>query len=103
MFFGLTNAPAAFQARINNVLRKFLGIFIVVYLDDIIIFSQTEEEHANHVDIVLKELLDNNLRIKPRKCEWAVQQTEFLGHIVSLGKIVMSPRLLNAILEWPVP
>src|ERR1700681_4573546 len=67
MQFGLTNAPGCHQSRINSVLHKFLGKFVMVYLDDIIIFSKGYDEHVGHVDKILKELLEGGFRIKPKK------------------------------------
>ena len=66
--FGLTNAPATFQTRINTVLREFLDKFVVVYLDDILIYSENEEEHEQHVRQVLKRLTETGLKLKGEKC-----------------------------------
>ena len=70
MPFGLTNAPAVFQALINDVLRDMLNIFVFAYLDDILIFSSSLQEHTKHVRHVLKRLLDSHLYVKPEKCEF---------------------------------
>lgn len=79
MPFGLTNAPAVFQALINYVLRDFLNRFVFVYLDDILIYSQSPEEHQNHVRLVLQRLLENKLYIKAEKCEFHTKKGQFLG------------------------
>ena len=68
MPFGLTNAPAVFQALMNDVLQDLLNTCVVIYLDDILIFSQTPEEHTNHVRLVLQRLLENRLFVKAEKC-----------------------------------
>ena len=70
MPFGLTNAPATFQSFINSVLRPYLEKFVILYLDDILIYSKTLDEHVEHVRTVLKTLLKNDLYAKPKKCEF---------------------------------
>ena len=103
MPFGLTNAPASFQRMINNVLRKNLDKFVVVYLDDILIFSETEEEHQKHVHEVLQTLQDAKLLVDPEKSIFHVQEVEFLGHIIRPNEVHMSPDKISAITEWPTP
>ena len=84
MPFGLTNAPATFQALINNVLREYLDIFVVVYLDDVLIFTKgTRGDHTEKVRQVLKRLKEYELYLKASKCEFYKQSVKFLGHIVS--------------------
>ena len=80
MPFGLTNTPASFQQYINEALREHLDIFIIAYLDDILIFSDSYEEHVQHVRAVLKKLEKASLWLKLKKCKFHVQETEFLGH-----------------------
>ncbi len=87
MPFGLTNAPAVFQALINYVLRDILNQFAFVYLDDILIFSSSPNEHVEHVKKVLNRLLENHLYIKPEKCEFHVTQVQFLGFIITVPGI----------------
>ncbi|XP_060796695.1 uncharacterized protein LOC132899074 [Neoarius graeffei] len=82
MPFGLTNAPAVFQALINDVLRDMINLDVFVYLDDILIFSKTVQEHRHHVRQVLQRLLQNNLFAKAQKCEFHVPEVSFLGFIV---------------------
>lgn len=103
MPFGLTNAPATFQAMINDVLRPYLDVFVVVYLDDILIFSEREQDHVNHVTKVLEALSTLNLFIKAQKCEWSVTSTEFLGYVINPQGISMSEEKTKAIKEWPAP
>ncbi|KAM5353667.1 hypothetical protein ACJ41O_000317 [Fusarium nematophilum] len=103
MPFGLTNAPAAFQRMINNVLREHLDIFVVCYLDDILIFSDTEEEHTEHVHKVLQTLQDANLLVEPEKSKFHASEVEFLGHIISHNEIRMDPKKLSAVRDWKEP
>ncbi|KAF4306721.1 hypothetical protein GTA08_BOTSDO05973 [Botryosphaeria dothidea] len=103
MPFGLTNAPATFQNLVNDTLREYLDIFCLAYLDDILIFSETLEDHKKHVRKVLEALQAKNLSIAPEKCEWHVQRTEFLGFVITPGHVGMDDSKLDSIREWPVP
>lgn len=103
MPFGLTNAPAVFQALINDVLRDMLNRFVFVYLDDILIFSRTPQEHVQHVKLVLQRLLENRLYVKAEKCEFHVSSVSFLGFIVERGQIKTDPAKVKAVAEWPAP
>jgi hypothetical protein len=99
MPFGPTNAPASFQNLINNTLRDFLDIFVVVYLDDVLIFSSNMEEHQNHVRLVLQRLLKAGLFVKAEKCEFHQEKVEFLGFCISTSGISMDPKKVSAIME----
>ncbi len=101
MPFGLVNAPAVFQALINDVLRDMLDKFVFVYLDDILIFSRCYQEHVQHVRIVLSQLLKNGLFVKLEKSEFHVPTVSFLGFIVSSGNVQMDPGKIQAVLNWP--
>ena len=79
MPFGLTNAPAVFQTLVNDVLRDLLNVCVVVYLDDILIFSRTPKEHTTHIRLVLQRLLENRLFVKAQKCVFNTASVEFLG------------------------
>ncbi|KAL0146466.1 hypothetical protein M9458_058229 [Cirrhinus mrigala] len=103
MPFGLVNAPAVFQAFINDVLRDTLNKFVFVYLDDILIFSSSYQEHVQHVRQVLQRLLQNRLFIKLEKSEFHVPRVSFLGFIVSKGSLQMDPSKVRAVLDWPQP
>jgi hypothetical protein len=103
MPFGLTNAPATFQTLVNNVLREYLDIFVIVYLDDILIYSKTMEEHVQHVKKVLRALQHKHLPIKPEKCQFHVQTVGFLGFVISPEGIKMEQEKIKAVLEWPEP
>jgi hypothetical protein len=103
MPFGLTNAPATFQRMINHVLRAYIDDFVIVYLDDILIFSKTLEEHEEHVHKVLQTLQDANLLVELEKCSFHVQEVKFLGHLISPGQVRMDPDKLKAIRDWEFP
>ncbi|MBW0524754.1 hypothetical protein O181_064469 [Austropuccinia psidii MF-1] len=89
MPFGLTNAPASFQNLVNDIFSDFLDIFVVVYLDDIMVFSGSEEEHVKHVASVLQRLRDNNLFAKASKCVLHSSRVEYLGYVVSSDGLKM--------------
>jgi transposase InsO family protein len=103
MPFGLTNAPATCQALINNVLREHLDIFVVAYLDDILIYSRNEKEHTEHVRTVLRLLQQHDLLVDPDKCKWHQEELEFLGCIVGKNGVKMSPKKIEVVKNWPTP
>ena len=103
MPFGLRNAPATFQSFINMVLRPYLEKFVILYLDDILIYSKTKEEHHQQVHQVLEKLLENNLYVKLKKCEFDKDKVEYLGYILSGEGIATYPKKIISIKEWPKP
>ena len=103
MPFGLTNAPATFCTLMNKVLQSFIDRFVVLYLDDIMVYSTTLEEHAQHLGQVLQVLRDNELFLKMEKCSFAQQEVEFLGNKIVSGKLMMENAKVKAILEWEPP
>ena len=103
MPFGLTNAPATFQTLINNIFREHLNQFIIAYLDDILIYSDTYEEHLQHLETVLQILRQNELYAKPQKCIFVKSELEFCGHIVGNGVIKVMQDKIKSIAEWPQP
>jgi transposase InsO family protein len=103
MPMGLSNAPSAFQRLVNDIFRPYLDKFVQVYLDDILIYSRTPEEHKVHVRKVLQLLKDNHLHVKPSKCKWAVPAVDYLGHTVTGEGIGVDPRKVQAITDWPAP
>ncbi|KAH9670137.1 Endonuclease [Citrus sinensis] len=103
MSFGLTNAPVTFCTLMNKVLQPFLDRFVVVYLDDIVVYSTTLEEHAQHLRQVLQVLRNNELYLKLEKCSFAQREVEFLGHKIADGKLMMEDTKVKAILEWKPP
>ncbi|KAI2648698.1 Transposon Tf2-9 polyprotein [Labeo rohita] len=103
MPFGLSNSPGVFQALVNDVLRDMVDQFIYVYLDDILIFSSSLQEHVQHVRRVLQRLLENGLFVKAEKCDFHAQSVPFLGYIVSAEGMRMDPEKIKAVVDWPSP
>ncbi|XP_075894338.1 uncharacterized protein LOC142896522 [Nelusetta ayraudi] len=103
MPFDLTNALAVFQALVNDVLHDMLNKHVFVYLDDILIYSRTKEDHIHHVQAVLQRLLENSLFVKAEKCEFHVSSVAFLGYIIGQGSIEMDPAKVSAVTAWPIP
>jgi transposase InsO family protein len=103
MPFGLTNAPATCQALINNVLRAHLDVFVIAYLDDILIYSANATEHIQHVRKVLTLLGQAGLRLEPEKCEFHKEEVEFLGCTVGKHGVKMSEEKIRVVKEWPTP
>ena len=103
MPFGLTNAPATFCNLMNDVLYEFLDSFVVVYLDDIVIYSESLDAHLGHLRQVFSRLREHQLYVKKEKCEFCRQEVMFLGHWISKGRIRMDERKVKAIVDWPAP
>nr|GEX19453.1 putative reverse transcriptase domain-containing protein [Tanacetum cinerariifolium] len=103
MPFGLTNAPAMFMDLMNRIFHEYLDKFVIVFIDDILVYSKSEEEHEQHLRIVLEILRQKKLYAKFSKCEFWLQQVAFLGHIVSVDVITMDPSKVESITKWPRP
>ncbi|KAG8485940.1 hypothetical protein CXB51_019280 [Gossypium anomalum] len=103
MPFGLTNAPAIFMDLMNRIFRPYLDKFVVVFIDDILIYSHDETEHAEHLRTVLQILRDNQLYAKFSKSEFWLREVGFLGHIVSGEGIKVDPSKISAIVDWKPP
>ncbi|GJZ61815.1 putative reverse transcriptase domain-containing protein [Tanacetum coccineum] len=103
MPFGLTNAPAVFMDLMNRIFHEYLDKFVIVFIDDILVYSKSEEEHEQHLRIVLEILRQKKLYAKFSKCKFWLQQVAFLGHIVSADGIIMDPSKVEAITKWPRP
>ena len=103
MQFGLINTPATFQKRINSVLGEHLDEFIMAYLDDIIIYSNSEEEHFQYIEWVLQRLVDKKMPVAIKKCEFHTIKTEFCGFIIELGKLSMDLKKIEVIVNWQKP
>jgi hypothetical protein len=103
MPFGLCNAPSTFQRLMHDIFRPLLDDCVVVYLDDILVYSKTPEDHVEHVRRVLQLLRDHRLCAKRSKCEFGKSRVEFVGHFVSADGIEMDPHKLEAVREWPRP
>lgn len=91
MPFSLTNAPAVFQAMINDILCNMLNHFVFVYLDDILILSRTLDEHTEQVRLMLQGLLENKLFVKHEKCEFHSAEVSFLGFVTARGRLQLDP------------
>ena len=103
MSFGLTNAPAAFMDLMNRVFKPFLDRFVIVFIDDILVYSRSEEEHAEHLRIVLQTLREHQLYAKFSKCELWLDSVAFLGHVVSREGIQVDPKKIEAVMDWQRP
>ncbi|KAL2246065.1 UNVERIFIED_CONTAM: Transposon Tf2-12 polyprotein [Sesamum indicum] len=103
MPFGLTNAPAEFMALMNRTFQEYLDHFVIVFIDDILVYSRDREEHEQHLRIVLQILKEKELYAKLSKCEFWVNQVIFLGHVVSGDGVMPDPSKVKAIMEWRVP
>jgi hypothetical protein len=100
MSFGLTNAPAAFMEAMNRMLHEFLDDFVVVFLDDILIYSKTEEEHERHLRLVLGALRKNQFYGKLKKCAFWLPEVAFLGHVINQQGVAVDPKIVAAVVEW---
>jgi hypothetical protein len=103
MSFGLTNAPAYFMDLMNKVFMEYLDRFVVVFIDDILIYSKNESDHEQHLRLVLQKLRDNQLYAKFSKCEFWIDKVPFLGHIISKGGIAVDPAKVKEIGVWSIP
>nr|GEZ50307.1 reverse transcriptase [Tanacetum cinerariifolium] len=103
MSFGLTNALAVFMDLMNRVFHKYLDKFVMVFIDDMLVYSKTKEKHEDHLRIVLEILRQKKLYAKFSKCDFWLGQVAFLGHIVSADSITMDPAKVEAIPKWPRP
>jgi hypothetical protein len=103
MPFGLTNAPATFQALMNNVLLPFLRRFVLVFFDDILIYSSSWSEHLRHVRTVFQTLQDHQLFLKRSKCEFGRPSVAYLGHVISAEGVAMDREKVQSVLDWPRP
>jgi hypothetical protein len=101
--FGLTNAPATFQSVMSDMLRPYVGNFVVVYLDDILIFSKIAEEHLSHLRQVLQTLRESHFYANPKKCDFMKEEISFLGHRVSANGLKVDPEKVRAVADWKVP
>ena len=103
MPFGLTNAPTAFMDLMNRVFRPYLDQFVVVFIDDILVYSRDEQEHEQHLKIVLQTLREKKLYAKHSKCDFWLKEVSFLGHIVSGEGIRVYPVKIEAVVNWKPP
>jgi len=103
MSFGVTNAPAMFMDYMNRIFRPFLDKFVVVFIDYILIYSRTREEHAEHLRLVLGVLREKQIYAKLSKCEFWMDEVQFLGHVISAQDISVDPAKVEAVVKWESP
>ncbi len=103
MPFGLTNAPATFQSVMNNMFREYLGKFVLVYLDDILVYSKSKEEHVQHVQKVLDILRQHKFYAKMKKCQFMTPELLYLGHVISEHGVKPDPKKVSALQTWQTP
>ena len=103
MPFGLTNAPATFMDLMNKVFHEYLDRFVIAFIDDILIFSKSMEEHEEHLRIVFQILREKKLYAKFKKCEFWLNQVVFLGHVISKAGISIDPSKVEAVVDWARP
>ena len=103
MSFGLTNAPAYFMSMMNKVFMEFLDKFVVVFIDDIMVYSKNEEEHKEHLRLVIEKLREHQLYAKFSKCEFWLKEDGFLGHVISGEGIAVDPTKVQSVTGWLAP
>eukprot|EP00253_Pinus_taeda_P002305 PITA_02305 len=101
--FGLTNAHATFMCLMNNIFHPYLDQFVLIFIDDILIYSRTIEEHYEHLRMVLQTLREHQLYAKFSKCDFFKEEIQYLGHVITKDGIAVDPEKIKAIMEWPVP
>ena len=103
MPFGLTNAPTTFQSLMNDLFRPYLRQFVLVFFDDILVYSKSWEDHLTHLQIFLQILSTNSLFAKESKCRFGVSQVDYLGHVISEQGVSVDLAKIQAVIEWPTP
>ena len=100
---GLTNAPATFQCVMSEIFRKQLGVYVIAYIDDIVVYSENEADHAVHLETVMRILQEQKLFVRLRKCRFEQSEIKFLGHLVGVDGIKVDPAKIAVVKDWPVP
>ena len=103
MPFGLTNAPTTFMDLMNRVFQPYLDRFVIVFIDDILVYSGSSEEHSEHLRIVLQTLRERQLYAKLSKCQFWLDRVAFLGHVISVERVSMDPQKIEAVVNWKPP
>ena len=103
MPFDVTNAPSVFMDYMNRVFHPYIDSFMIVFIDDILVYSKTREEHEEHLRIVLQTVKDRKFYAKLSKCEFWLEKVSFLGHVISQGGIVVDPSKIEVVLGWDSP
>eukprot|EP00253_Pinus_taeda_P018339 PITA_18339 len=101
--FGLTNAPATFMCLMNSVFHRFLDKFVLIFINDIMIYSRSQEEHEEHLMMVLQTLREHELCAKFSKCDFFKEEIQYLGHVITKEGIAVDPEKIKTIMEWPIP
>jgi hypothetical protein len=101
--FGLTKALATFMCLVNSIFSQYLDKFVVVFIDDILVYYKTKEEHEESLRIVLQMLRKHKLYAKFDKCDFYQKEIQYLGHVISAKRIIIDPKKIKLIMEWPVP
>jgi hypothetical protein len=101
--FGLTNAPVYFMYMMNKVFMEYLDKFVMVFIDDILVYSRSEEGHEGHLHLVLQKLRDHKLHAKLSKCKFWLKQVAFLGQVISKGGTSIEPSKVQDVLSWKAP
>ena len=102
-YFGLTNAPAVFMDLMNRVCKPYLDKFVIVFIDDILIYSRSKEEHAEHLTNILELLKKEQLYAKFSKCDFWIEKVQFLGHVIDSKGIHVDPAKIEAVKNWASP
>ena len=103
MPFGLTNAPAVFMDLMNRVCKPYLDKFVIVFIDDILIYSRNKSDHEQHLRLILELLRNEKLYAKFSKCEFWLREVQFLGHVINEKGIQVDPTKIEAVKNWEVP
>ena len=103
MSISLTNAPAYFMYLMNKVFMEYLDKFVIVFIDDILVYSKNEEKHEGNLRLVLQKLREHQLYAKFSKCEFWLKEVSFLGHIISNGGVAVDPKKVRDVLSWKPP
>eukprot|EP00253_Pinus_taeda_P009984 PITA_09984 len=101
--FGLTNSPATFMCLMNSIFHQYLDRFVLIFIDDILVYSRTIEEHQEHLRKVLQTLREHQLYAKLSKCDFFKEEIQYLGHVITKEGIAVDPEKIKAIMDWPVP
>lgn len=99
----MTNAPGVFMEYMNRIFHPYLDKFVVVFIDDILVYSKSEEEHAEHLRVVLEVLREKKLFAKLSKCDFWLEEVSFLGHVISRGGVSVDPSKIEAVSKWEAP